>query len=41
MNLGIFQFSRLFFAIFAAIALKLNLLFCSKELQFQFVFRCD
>jgi hypothetical protein len=27
-----FQFSRLFFAIFAAVALKLGILLCSKEL---------
>jgi hypothetical protein len=28
-------------AIFAATALKLGLLLCSKELQFQFAFQCD
>jgi predicted Rdx family selenoprotein len=37
----IFQFSGLFFAIFAAIALKLGSLLCSKELQFQYTFQCD
>jgi hypothetical protein len=31
------QFSGLLFAIFGATALKLGLLICSKELQFQFV----
>jgi hypothetical protein len=36
-----FQFSGLFFTIFAAVALKLGLLLCSKELQFQFAFWCD
>jgi hypothetical protein len=30
-----------FFYIFAAIGLKLGLLLCNKELQFQFVFWCD
>jgi hypothetical protein len=39
--LRIFLFSGLFFAIFAAIALKLGLLLCSKEVQFQFAFQCD
>jgi hypothetical protein len=36
-----FQFSGLFFAIFATIALKLGLLLCNKKLQFQFAFRHD
>jgi hypothetical protein len=36
-----FQFSGLFFAIFAAIGLKLGVLLCSQELLFQFAFRCD
>jgi hypothetical protein len=36
-----FQFSRFFLAIFAAIALKLGLLFYNEELQFQFAFRWD
>ena len=31
----------LVFYIFAAIGLKLGLLLCIKELQFQFAFRCD
>jgi hypothetical protein len=40
--LRIFQFSGLFvFAIIAAFALKLVLLLCRKELQFQFVFQYD
>jgi hypothetical protein len=30
-----------FFAIFAATALKLDLLLCSKDLQFHFAFQCD
>jgi hypothetical protein len=40
-NLRDFQFSGLFFAIFAAVALKRSLLLFCKELQFQFAFRCD
>jgi hypothetical protein len=36
-----FQFSGLFFAIFAAVALKLVLLIFSKKLQLQFTFWCD
>jgi hypothetical protein len=36
-----FQFSGLFFALFAAIGLKLGVLLCSQELLFQFAFRCD
>jgi hypothetical protein len=36
-----FAFSRLFIAIFAAVGLKLGLLFCGKKFQFQFVFQCD
>ena len=36
-----FQFSGLFFAIFAAIGLKLGVLLCSQELLFQFSFRID
>jgi hypothetical protein len=36
-----FQFSTLFLAIFAATALKLGSLLCSKELQFQLAFQCD
>jgi hypothetical protein len=39
--LKIFSFPDFFFSIFAAIALKLGLLLCSKELQFQFAFQCD
>jgi hypothetical protein len=39
--LRIFQFSGLFFAIFAAVALKLGLLLFNGELQFQFAFRCE
>jgi hypothetical protein len=35
-----YNFLDYFLAIFAAIALKLGLLFCKKELQFQFVFWC-
>jgi hypothetical protein len=38
---GDLQFSRLFFAIFAAIGLKLGILLCSQELLFQYMFRCD
>jgi hypothetical protein len=34
-------FRTFFFAIFAAIGLKLGVLLCSRELLFQFVFRCD
>jgi hypothetical protein len=36
---GHLQFSGLFFAIFAAIGLKLGVLLCSQELLFQFAFR--
>jgi hypothetical protein len=36
-----FQFSGIFFAIFAAIGLKLGVLLCSQELLFQFAFQCD
>jgi hypothetical protein len=32
---------RTFFALFAAIELKLGVLLCSQELLFQFAFRCD
>jgi hypothetical protein len=32
---------RTFFAIFAAIGLKLGVLLCSQELLFQFAFRCN
>jgi hypothetical protein len=35
------QFSGLFFYILAAIGLKLGLLLCNKELEFEFAFRCD
>jgi hypothetical protein len=35
------SFPDFFLAIFSVIAWKLGLLFCSEELQFQFVFRCD
>jgi hypothetical protein len=37
----IFQFFGLFFAIFAAIGLKLGVLLCSQELLFQFAFWID
>jgi hypothetical protein len=37
-NFSVFQ---IFFAIFAAIAMKLGLLLCSKELQFQHIFQYD
>jgi hypothetical protein len=36
-----FQLSGLFFAIFAAIGMKLGVLLCSQELLFQFAFPCD
>jgi hypothetical protein len=38
---GSFTVFQTFFAIFAAIGLKLGLLLCSIELQFRFAFRCD
>jgi hypothetical protein len=41
MNLRIFQFSILSIAIFTAIGLKLGILLCTKELQLQFMFRCN
>jgi hypothetical protein len=38
---GHFSFPDFFFSIFVATALKLCLLLCSNEFQFQFTFRCD
>jgi hypothetical protein len=38
---GHFSFPDFFFAVFAATALKLGILLCSKELQFQFAFQHD
>jgi hypothetical protein len=38
---GHLQVFEHFFAIFAAIRLKLGVLLCSQELLFQFLFRCD
>jgi hypothetical protein len=36
-----FQFSGLFFAIFAAIGMKLGVLLCSQEVLFKFAFWID